>query len=332
LTGSHLDSQPVGGRYDGTYGVLAGIETILAMKQEGHQPRRSIEVVVWTNEEGARFQPGAMGSRAFARPQLLPSLLGARDSSNKTVSECLGAWRSRFGDRPSRPLGSPVKAYVEAHIEQGPILEDAGHIIGVVTAVQGMRRYAVEIIGQEGHAGTTPSIARRDALRDAVRICSKLYELAERHSDRLRFTIGQLQVSPGGISVVPGKVRFTIDLRHPEEGCLDSFREDTVRVLHHGYRCECGIEETSRSESVDFDRTVTDVIERVARHLGFPTARLPSGAGHDAMWLARVCPSGMIFIPCRDGLSHNAAEYAAPAHMVAGTEVLAALIKELADE
>ena len=237
LTGSHLDTQPSGGRFDGTYGVLAGLEAIEAIGRVGIETRRPLELVVWTNEEGCRFAPGCMGSRAFAEPGLLDRLLAARDLDGIRVAEALHEVRTALPSTVAPcGLGGPVAAYVEAHIEQGPELEAAGRVIGLVTGIQGRRRILIEVHGEDGHAGTLPRRRRKDALSAAVAMIQALEVLMHDPEDTVRFTVGRVVVSPNAPSVVPGHVLFTIDLRHPEGGTLMRLGDavETVCRRHAG--------------------------------------------------------------------------------------------------
>jgi N-carbamoyl-L-amino-acid hydrolase len=334
LTGSHMDSQPNGGRFDGIWGVIAGLEAVQAIREAGATPRRPIEVVAWTNEEGNRFQPGAMGSAVFAGTYDLAAMLAARDQQGVTLAAALEETQ-RATPVPSRGApGFPIDGYVEAHIEQGPVLEARGLTIGVVTLVQGQRRYAVEILGEEAHSGTTPRAARKDALMAAVDIIHALAPAMAQDdpADTVRFTVGRLEVHPGSPSTVPGRVNFIIDLRHPDPAVLDHRRQLIFDLIErHKGHCSVTVKKINEVPPTPFAPDVIDLVRTNAARLGLSRMDMPSGAGHDAMHIAPLCPSGMIFVPCLKGISHNEAESATPADVAAGARVLAATLVALAN-
>jgi N-carbamoyl-L-amino-acid hydrolase len=333
MSGSHMDSQPTGGRFDGMYGVLAAFEALEALEDAGLKTRRPLIAVAWTNEEGSRFQPGAMGSAVFARPDKLDEALSARDWDGVVLKDAL-AQTLRAAPAPMRDgkPGFAVAGYVEAHIEQGPRLENEGKTIGVVTGIQGSRRYIVTAEGEEAHAGTTPRAARKDAFAAATRIASAMYEATTDTDDTLRFTIGRVEVHPGSPNTVPGKATFTIDMRHPANAVLEE-HETKLReiVARRAAPCTAKIERVTNVAPTDFDPKVIDLVRAKARSLGLGTMDMPSGAGHDAMHIARLCPAGMIFVPCERGISHNEIENATPGDLAAGTRVLVAVLEELAN-
>jgi beta-ureidopropionase / N-carbamoyl-L-amino-acid hydrolase len=334
MTGSHLDTQPTGGKFDGTYGVLAGLEALEAMNEAGRRTRRPIVLVAWTNEEGARFQPGCAGSAAFAGHVPMDRLLAAVDRAGVSVDTALADVLASQPDLPVLPPGFPVHAYVEAHIEQGPRLENEGRTVGVVTGIQGARWFAVEVGGVEAHAGTTPMAVRRDALWGAVNMVRALRELMHDPTDVVRFNVGRFEVGPGSPNTVPGRVFFTIDFRHPDAATLVRLGDAVAAVCRREAEA-CGVTvavtETSNTPPVDFDAGVVSRIAAAADRLGLPRLDMPSGAGHDARHLAALCPTGMIFVPCEKGISHNEAENATPDHLAAGTKVLADVLADLAD-
>jgi N-carbamoyl-L-amino-acid hydrolase len=332
MTGSHLDSQPKGGKFDGVYGVLAGLEAIVALEQAAIETRRPIDVVAWTNEEGSRFQPGVMGSSVFAGRLKLDDALSVADKAGVTVRAALAETRAAEPDIAEQQTGFPVASYVEAHIEQGPVLESAGNTIGIVTGIQGIRWFEIVVTGREDHAGTTPLRRRKDALKSAVAIVSALEVALADPDDSVRFTVGRFETFPGAPSTVPGKVLFTIDLRHPEEERLDRL-SDLIRstCAERAGICDVGLRQTMGIPPTVFDADVVDTIRAQAVRLGLANMDLPSGAGHDAMNVARLCPSGMIFIPCEGGISHNEAENATPADCAAGARVLASSLVALAN-
>ena len=332
MSGSHMDSQPTGGRFDGMYGVLAAFEALEALEDAGIATRRPVMAVAWTNEEGSRFQPGAMGSAVFANPDRLGGMLAQKDWEGVRLEDAL-AETLKAAPAPMRDApGFPVEAYVEAHIEQGPRLENEHRTIGVVTAIQGSRRYIVSIDGEEAHAGTTPRAARKDAFAAATRLAAALYDATTDPDDTLRFTIGRVEVSPGSPNTVPGKVRFTIDMRHPDDGVLAA-REAAIErlVVEKTQPCTATLEKIGNMPPTHFDPRVIGLVRDTAQGLGLRHMDMPSGAGHDAMHIARLCPAGMIFVPCERGISHNEIENATPQDLAAGTRVLVEVLEALAN-
>jgi beta-ureidopropionase / N-carbamoyl-L-amino-acid hydrolase len=331
LTGSHLDTQPTGGRFDGAYGVLAGFETLQAMNDAGIVTERPVEVVAWTNEEGSRFQPGCFGSAAFVGRMPLDRALAVRDPDGVSVADALASVLAGEPDLPRRPLGFPVHAYLEAHIEQGPRLEQAGAQVGVVTGIQGLRWFAVDVEGDEAHAGTMPHRLRRDALVSAVSMVTALQELMFDEEDVVRFTVGRFAVSPGSPNTIPGRASFTVDFRHPDADTLRRLG-DRVEAVCRDNAGNCGVRvtETFTSPPCVFDPVTVGIIRDATAGLGISFLEMPSGAGHDAKFLAETCPAGMIFVPCERGISHNEAENAKPADLAAGTRVLAEALVRLA--
>lgn len=332
MSGSHMDSQPTGGRFDGMYGVLAAFEALEALEDAGIATRRPVLAVAWTNEEGSRFQPGAMGSGAFAGQYPLDDMLRQKDWKGVVLKDALAETLAAAPAPKRDGLGFPVHSYIEAHIEQGPRLEIERRTIGVVTAIQGSRRYIVTIDGEEAHAGTTPRANRKDAFAAAVRIAAAMYEATTDADDTLRFTIGRVEVSPGSPNTVPGKAVFTIDMRHPQDTVLDA-HEATLKaiVARKAAPCPAGIERVTNVAPVDFAPAVIGLVRDKAEALGLSHMDMPSGAGHDAMHIARLCPSGMIFVPCERGISHNEIENATPQDLAAGTRVLVEVLEALAN-
>lgn len=332
LTGSHMDSQPAGGKFDGIYGVLAGLEALIAMEEAGVETRRAVDLVAWTNEEGGRFERSCTGSSVWAGATELESYLGDIGADGVPLGEALAATLAATPDLPRRPRRWPAHAYVEAHIEQGPVLEREGVPIAAVTGIQGVRWMNVELLGKCSHAGTSPLQGRRDAVQAAVRSIDRLNELMADPEDRVRFTVGRINVEPNSPNTVADKVLFTIDFRHPETAVLEG-RGGRIpeMVKEAAIPCEALIKPTLTMDPTPFPESMVGLIEASARALGVACLRLPSGAFHDALYPARVCPAGMIFIPCRDGLSHHPAERAEPEHCAAGARVLAATLVELAN-
>jgi N-carbamoyl-L-amino-acid hydrolase len=331
MTGSHIDTQPTGGRFDGAYGVLAGVEVLQAVRDAGITPRRSIEVTAWTNEEGSRFQPGCTGSGVFVGAKQLQDMLAVTDRTGVRFADALAETVAATPQAQPRPVGWPVHAYLEAHIEQGPRLEQAGKTIGVVTGIQGSRRFEIDIVGEEMHAGTTPHKVRKDALVTAIRIVNALHELMADPEDVVRFTIGRFETHPGSPNVVPGRVHFSIDFRHPDQTVLKE-RGDAVAGLAKANAgpCEVTVTDITWSAPVAFRPEMVQRVSDAADALGLPSMWMPSGAGHDAGLLHQVCPVAMVFVPCERGISHNEIENADPADLAAGARVLAKALVDLA--
>jgi N-carbamoyl-L-amino-acid hydrolase len=322
VAGSHIDTQPTGGKFDGNYGVLAGLEVVRTLNDRGIVTEAPLEVAIWTNEEGSRFVPVMMGSGVFAGAFSLETAYAARDTQGKSVREEL---ESIGYAGPEEPGQHPIAAYFEAHIEQGPVLEAAGKTIGVVTGVLGLRWYDCTVTGMEAHAGPTPMPGRKDALQVALGLMRKVVEVALARAPHGRGTVGAVEVFPNSRNVIPGRVKFSVDLRHPETGGLDAMEQELRAALaeaarNSGLRIE--LELVSQFKPCMFDSDCVGKVERAARDLGYSLMPAVSGAGHDAVHVARVAPAGMIFIPCKDGISHNEIEDARPEHLEAGCNVL----------
>jgi N-carbamoyl-L-amino-acid hydrolase len=331
VTGSHMDTQPNGGRFDGIYGVIAGLEAITALHQAGATTRRPIEVVAWTNEEGGRFAPGCMGSMSWSGFRKIEDFADVVDPDGERFADALATHLAAESDLPRRPLGSRPHAYVEAHIEQGPRLEAEGLDIGVVTGIQGSRWFTVTLTGDTAHAGTTPLALRRDAVQDMVRAIGALNALMHDPKDVLRFTVGRIVVEPNTSNSVANRASFTIDFRHPDKDMLLARGDAVAGVVQAAVR-DAGVtvQENFHALPVEFSPLVIDAVERAATEQRFRHMRLPSGAFHDAQFVVPVCPTGMIFVPCLKGISHNPAEYSEPGQLAAGTRVLAQTLAELA--
>ncbi|MDA0228559.1 MAG: M20 family metallo-hydrolase [Proteobacteria bacterium] len=332
VTGSHLDSQPKGGKFDGAYGVVGGFEALEAIERAGVKTRRPIEVVAWSNEEGGRFQPGAMGSAVFAGDYPLADALKAIDPEGVVLVDALKETLESTPGIAERKMPFAMAGYVEAHIEQGPRLENDDLTIGVVSGVQGLCWYRVEVFGVEAHAGTAPLKGRKDALKSAVSIVAALEDLMADESDTVRFTVGRFECGPGAPSTVPSHVLFTVDFRHPD---LATFVELGGRIKAvceaHARGCRVTVERIMYSEPVLFDPGVIELVRDSAQALDLPNMDMVSGAGHDAMHVAGLYPAGMIFVPCENGLSHNEAENASAPDLAAGARVLAACLVGLAN-
>lgn len=336
ITGSHMDSQPRGGRFDGIYGVLAGFEALEAMEDAGIATRRPVELVAWSNEEGGRFQPGVMGSKVFVGDSRLEDVLQVRDADGtplqQALAETLQAVDDFAGGAERRPFNFPIAACVEAHIEQGPVLEAHDRRIGVVTGIQGIRWFLTTVRGRTDHAGTTPLGRRKDALQAALRVIQGFNELMHDPDDVLRFTVARMFVRPNSPSSVANEVEFTVDFRHPEQKVLTE-RGDRLPGLAAELAQPCTVEmnEMLTIPPTVFPEELVTMVEMATRNLGLSYMRLPSGAFHDAGFVARVAPTTMIFVPCRGGISHNEAEDATPADCAAGARVLADTLVELAN-
>jgi len=331
LVGSHLDSQPTGGKFDGAAGVMAALEAVVSLAEQDETPRRDLIVVAWMNEEGCRFAPGMMGSEAFAGARGIEAIRAVRDASGITVGEALDRLHAAFPDLPRKPPGFAAAAYLELHIEQGPLLEAAGHVIGVVTGIQGKKTFQVVLAGAEGHAGTLPQQERRDALAAFGRTAAALHAEIGAIDAEIKFTIGRVTVEPNAPSVVPSRVTFSIDLRHPDNLVLDAAGVRVAALCHrHAPPCAVTITLLVDAPSNDFDSELRERIARAADDQNLPAMAILSAAGHDARHLAKVCPAAMIFIPCRDGASHVEHEWADPGHVAAGASVLAQVLRDLA--
>jgi N-carbamoyl-L-amino-acid hydrolase len=332
VAGSHMDSQPAGGRFDGIYGVLAAFEVMQALNDGGIATRRPIDVVAWTNEEGGRFERGCTGSSVWAGQMPLAAFLDDVGSDGVRFADALAATLAATPDLPRRPPHWPAHAYVEPHIEQGPVLENQGIDIAAVTGIQGVRWMRVEVEGVAGHAGTTPAAHRRDALQAAIRAISWLNGLMEDPKDLTRFTVGRLLVEPNSPNTIPQKVTFTIDFRHPDAAELKRRGGAIERVIAEAVKpCTATIVTTAEMKPTPFNGPVPALIENAAAALGLKATRLASGAFHDALYAATVCQAGMLFIPCRNGVSHSPDEYSTPGQCAAGARVLAAVVVELAN-
>ena len=333
LTGSHLDSQPSGGKFDGVFGVLAGLEAAQSIRAAGIALRRPLEIVAWMNEEGSRFVPGMMGSAAFTGAAQLDDFLPISDASGISVRDGLAALHAAFPDLPSRRLERPVAAYVEAHIEQGPLLEREGCTIGVVTGIQGKRTFRVTVRGEETHAGTSAPRERKDALLAAVRMIAALDAAMRDGDDIVKFTVGRLDVTPNAPSVVAGTAVFSIDLRHVDSAILAALGDRIAGICAaHAGPCSVDVAEITRASSLAFTESMTQLVRDTAASLALPAMDIYSAAGHDARFLHAVCPTGMIFVPCKDGISHNPRESATPEDLAAGTRVLAEVLVKLAND
>lgn len=322
MTGSHIDTQPTGGKYDGNYGVLAGLEVIATLNEHGIDTEAPIEIVFWTNEEGSRFTPVMMGSGVFAGAFSLEHAYSRTDQAGKTVRNEL----ERIGFLGKDKIGEhPCGAYFEAHIEQGPVLEHHDITIGVVPAVMGLRWFDCVVHGFEAHAGPTPMEIRQDALQVASHLMQYVVTLAKNHAPHGRGTVGMVQVFPNSRNVIPGRVQFSVDLRHSDATVLSQMSaglQQKVDSLSATHAMTITLEEVSYFPPCNFNDACVEAIREVSKGLGYSQMDVVSGAGHDAIYMARLAPTGMIFIPCKDGISHNEIEDAKTVHLEAGANVL----------
>jgi N-carbamoyl-L-amino-acid hydrolase len=324
LTGSHADSQPSGGRFDGIYGVLAGLEAVQAIQESGLKIQRPLEVVVWSNEEGSRFAPGAMGSMVFTGLRKVEEFLDKRDINGVVLRDELQRCLAATPFATNCGLYRPVAAYIEAHIEQGPVLEEAKKTIGLVTGIQGCRWFEVTVTGAARHAGSTPMGTRKDALQESLAIIKALGDMTRDMSDRTRFTVGRFDVIPNSPNTIPAQVSFSVDLRHPEKEILKELGDLIETTAHESVRsCSVTVDETFTHSPVTFPESITTAIAKAVANTEYSSMSLPSGAFHDAMFLSDHCPSGMIFVPSKDGISHHPDESSTPTDLAAGAQVLA---------
>ncbi len=321
MMGSHLDTQPEGGRFDGVYGVLAGLEVLRTLNDLGVQTRKPLEVVVWTNEEGARFTPAMFGSAVFTGVMALDAALAVRDADGISVAQAL----QRTGYAGNRPLGGAVDAYFEAHIEQGPILEDNAKSIGVVSGGQAIRWLDVQVEGMAAHAGTTPMPLRKDALYGAAQMILAVEQVAADFAPQGLTTVGELSVAKSSRNTIPGRLTFTVDLRHHHDQQIAAMEQQVEERLERIARergLKVRIDRHWLSPATPFDAECVAAVQQAVDGLGYPQQSIVSGAGHDAILLARYCPTAMVFIPCVGGLSHNEAEDVLPEDVCQGADVL----------
>ena len=320
IMGSHLDTQPNGGRFDGAYGVMAGLEVMRALNDAGASTHLPLEVACWTNEEGSRFVPTMMGSGVFAGVYELEQVLRNRDIDGVSVADALRSIGYRGEARPHK-----VAAYFEAHIEQGPVLENTGTTIGVVQGALGQRWFDVLVSGQDAHAGPTPMHLRKDALLAAAQVTVEVNRIANTFPDAARGTVGHMLVKPNSRNVIPGEVRMTVDLRNARDSTLLSMKNQLAGAIE-AIALERGV-------SIDMKQVVyfppsefaPELVQRVraaAKGLGLSHRDIVSGAAHDAVYLARVAPTAMVFVPCEGGISHNEIENARPEDLAAGCSVM----------
>lgn len=331
ITGSHIDSQPTGGKFDGIYGVLSGLEVIRSLNDLKYETNRPIEVAVWTNEEGSRFAPAMVASGVFAGVFDLEYGLSRADTSGKTMGEEL----QRIGYAGPEEVGKrEVHAFFEAHIEQGPILENEKRTIGIVQGAQGQRWFEVTMTGQEAHAGPTPMKVRKDALVGAAHVVTAVNKIGHTNQPFACATVGMLNNSPNSRNTIPGSVFFTVDLRHPEDTILSKMAGEVKAAAEEACKTNgltMDFKEIWYSPPVKFNADCVAAVKKGAEELGFDSMPIISGAGHDACYLSRVAPTAMVFIPCEDGISHNEIENATKGDCAAGCDVLLRAIVERAN-
>jgi len=324
VTGSHIDTQPTGGKFDGNYGVLAGLEVIRSLNDAKVVTEAPLEIAVWTNEEGSRFVPVMMGSGVFVDAFTLEHALAQRDNDGISVADALASI-GYAGAAPASAAASPVGAYFEAHIEQGPVLEANERVIGVVEGALGQRWYDVVVQGMEAHAGPTPMELRKDALLVASELVIEVNRIALAHAPHARGTVGWIENYPNSRNVIPGRVKLSVDLRAADDvvlSAMDAELKEAVQRIATKGKVEATVEQVVYFPPQPFTPTLVSAVREAARAQGMTWMNVISGAGHDAVYLARVCPTAMIFVPCLDGISHNEIEDAQPDHLEAGCNVL----------
>jgi N-carbamoyl-L-amino-acid hydrolase len=328
--GSHLDTQPTGGKFDGNLGVLGALEALRTLVAAGYETNAPFVVVNWTNEEGARFAPAMLGSGVFAGVYKRADADAITDIAGVRLGEALDA----IGWRGEARLGMPLSAYLELHIEQGPILEAEDKTIGVVTGVQGVRWYEASIPGRESHAGTTPMPRRADAMVACARLALEVQRIALAHAPTAVGTVGRVEVEPNSPNVIPGVVRMTVDLRHHDDAILSAMEASLYAAIDAiGREVKVAIETRKLHDlaAIRFHPDCVAAVRAGAEALGYPHRDIISGAGHDACWAAQVAPATMIFCPCVDGLSHNEAEEISKEWAKAGADVLFHAVVETAE-
>jgi allantoate deiminase len=329
VVGSHLDTVPAGGRLDGVLGVVAGVHAVALLKQQGFEPTRPLWIVAFMDEEGTRFDAALFGSRAFAGDDV--SDLGERtDANGVTLREAMAAAGFDLGDVRQADRHAEIGAYLELHIEQGPVLEAEGAELGIVTSIVGLRGYRVRLRGQANHAGTTPMRLRRDALAGAARIALELRDYA-RDAEDVTANVGKIAVEPGGGNVVPGVADFTIDVRAASAAGmrrLESFVKETVERVAADEGLTVDLAETFSLDPLELDAELVERVANAAEGEGARAIRMPSGAGHDAMIVGRHVPAAMLFVPSRGGISHSPDEHSDPADLELGMRVLASTLRQ----
>jgi hydantoinase/carbamoylase family amidase len=330
LVGSHLDTVPLGGRFDGALGVVAGLHAIRLVRESGAEPRCPVWLVAFMDEEGPRFGTSLFGSRAFAGEDV-SGLGDRRDTGGVTLREAMAARGLDAARAGEAAQGGAIAAYLELHVEQGPVLEHEGADVGVVTSIAGLLGFRARMTGEANHAGTTPMRLRRDAFAGVARAALALRDACLAR-EGMTANVGSVRVLPGGANVVPGEVEFTVDVRAPTAeafAALEPLVRERLDAAARQERLALTLEPTYALDPLPLDGRLADLVERAAAAEGAQTLRLPSGAGHDAMVIGRRAPAGMAFVPSRGGVSHSAAEYTSPEHCELGARVLARALADL---
>lgn len=319
------------GRFDGMSGTLAALEAMEAIDDAGITTKAPLMLAVWNNEEGPRFNPACMGSAVYAGVRTLDELIDQISPDGVRLGDAIDDLRRAIPEAGQRDMGAPIGAFLESHIEQGIELETSGNVIGVVTGMQGYRRWTVDVSGEDAHSGTMPISRRKDAFVAATDMAVALRQAFADETDEMRFTIGRFEVRPGGISVVPGHVHFTIDMRHPNSDLIMQQGNRIAEICDaHKGPCAVEVDEFITSTTLDFPQDIRDLFTAAADRRGYGHQPIFSRASHDARHISRLCPAGMIFIPCKDGISHNEAESAEKEHCAAAAQVTADVMLDLA--
>jgi len=332
MVGSHLDSQPTGGKYDGVLGVLAGLEIVETLNDLSITTEHPIEIVSWTNEEGARFAPAMISSGVFAKEFGLEYAYSRKDNQGLLLGEEL----EKIGYKGKISVGDRLyKATFELHIEQGPILEAEQKSVGIVTGVQGIRWYDITIKGQETHAGPSPMSYRKDPVKETLPLLTKIYNFEEKFGQDARITVGNLIASPGVRNTVPGKLTISLDLRHPNANTLkimDATLKRIIKDFNESNKAQVELDEIWYSKPIRFDDQCVSAVREAAATFDYPAMEMVSGAGHDSVYISKVAPTSMVFIPCEDGLSHNKKENIKIEDAISGTNVLLHAVLKLAGQ
>ena len=320
LMGSHLDTQPSGGKFDGVYGVLAALEVMYTLHDQNKPLLNPVEIVVWSNEEGSRFSPAMSGSGVFSGKLKQTDIYKSVDDEGTSYFDALKT-SAQLGNELCQAF--PFSASLELHIEQGPILEAKEKSIGIVTGVQGMNWYQITLSGETTHAGPTPMSMRKDPVQGLMTLLPKMYAKVAEYGEQARITIGKLTTIPSSTNTVPEHVIFSLDLRHPTQEVLNKMSAEVLALCNHiSPVLSSKVEVLWQSPAVEFDPRCIDVVRKASSQLNMDSMPIVSGAGHDSVYLSSLGPTGMIFVPCKDGISHNEKEHVEPEHLVSGANVL----------
>lgn len=332
MSGSHVDTVRNGGKYDGQYGIIAALMAMRTLKQQYGQPLRTLEVVSFAEEEGSRFPYAFWGSKNLAGVAKKEDVQEIADFNGFPFTKAMEQAGFRFRDESAKPR-TDITAFVELHIEQGSVLEHEGLSVGVVHSIVGQRRFTVEIAGEANHAGTTPMGYRKDAVHAASRMIKQILDLAQEHGDPLVTTVGKIEVKPNVVNVVPGKALFTLDIRHTDKAELIRFTDEVTELMQltaSTSGVELKIDMWMDEDPVPMDCRILDVLERQCKEHNIPFKLMHSGAGHDSQIMAKFVPTAMLFVPSRNGISHNPEEYTRPEHLADGVQALTHALYELA--